>query len=242
MIDGRVDRKKQTKIKILTSTLRRARETSMYVAWAGSVEQYIELIPMEKGGWTGAKFEEAKQTMPEFHKRWRNDRFHTRWPGGESYDDVRARIETALIEIEQQSAPVLVVAHGTVLQLLYCYFSDKNVEECHEVKFPHHTVMEFLPVNTRWSSSGGSYTVRKYTMPQETQTPVSPRRSNINTDTKRNNNNNNNNNKYLQSTFCHVYFIYFVCVLCCAVLCASSHMLSYSQAINIKHDILFNFY
>ena len=55
--------------------------------------------------------------MPREHARWRSDVRHARYPGGESFNDLILRVEGVLIDIEQQTSPVLVVSHLSTLQV-----------------------------------------------------------------------------------------------------------------------------
>ena len=175
--DGTARRAKRQRIKIMVSTLKRAGETAANVTEFGDVEAYPELNPLDKGVFVGAKFRDSHSAVsPAFYERWEKDRYKTRWPGGESYSDVRVRVENVLIEIEQQAAPVLVVAHGTVLQVLKCYFSGQNIERCWQVNFPHNTVVEFNPVEEE-----GGWSTRTYSMADSSDpsgvSPPSPSRS-----------------------------------------------------------------
>lgn len=47
-----------------------------------------------------------------------------RYPSGESYRDVIARLETVIIELERERECVCVVAHQAILRALYGYFTD----------------------------------------------------------------------------------------------------------------------
>ena len=55
-------------------------------------------------------------------------RFGYRLPGGESYADLVQRVSPFVLELERLTAPVLVVAHQSVLQVLYAYFKGIPVE------------------------------------------------------------------------------------------------------------------
>ena len=93
-------------------------------------------------GWTDSEFEVR---MPEASARWRSDVRHTRFPGGESFHDLFQRIEPLLIELEQQTGPVLVVGHLSVLQALASYFTGANLAEALASSIPHHTVLQLTP-------------------------------------------------------------------------------------------------
>ena len=103
------------------------------------------LNPLDRGmayGWTDSEFEVR---MPEASARWRSDVRHTRFPGGESFHDLFQRIEPLLIELEQQTGPVLVVSHLSVLQALASYFTGDSLGEALNSSIPHHTVLQLTP-------------------------------------------------------------------------------------------------
>lgn len=84
----------------------------------------------------------------------------SRFPGGESYKDLIRRVETVVVELEQQVIPTLVVSHVSVLQLLIAYFRNTPVEECMTIEVPLHSVIKFSPAR------GGGWS--------ESQHPLSP--------------------------------------------------------------------
>ena len=72
--------------------------------------------------------------------------FRDRFPGGESYHDLIKRLSSALIDVEQQVIPTLVVSHVSILQCLMAYFRNTPVEKCMSIEVPMHTVIKFTPV------------------------------------------------------------------------------------------------
>ena len=77
-----------------------------------------------------------------------------RFPGGESYRDLVKRLESVVVDLEQQVIPTLVVSHVSVLQVLIAYFRNSPVEKCMEIEVPLHTVMKFTPARGGgWSES-----------------------------------------------------------------------------------------
>jgi len=77
-----------------------------------------------------------------------------RFPGGESYSDLTRRLESVIVDLEQQVTPTLVVSHVSVLQLLIAYFRNSPVEKCTEIEIPLHTVIKFTPARGGgWSES-----------------------------------------------------------------------------------------
>ena len=79
-----------------------------------------------------------------------------RFPGGESYADLIHRLESIIIDVEQQVSPVLIVSHLSVLQLLIAYCRNSPVEKAMEIEVPMHTVLKFTP------SRGGGWTETRH--------------------------------------------------------------------------------
>jgi hypothetical protein len=98
------------------------------------------------------------------------------FPGGESYRDVIRRVETVVVECEQQVIPTLVVSHVSVLQLLIAYFRNSPVEKCMSIEVPLHTVLKFTPAR----GGGWSETMHELSpvdVPAERQAPFGTIRS-----------------------------------------------------------------
>lgn len=57
------------------------------------------------------------------------DIFSFRYTRGESYEDLVARLEPVIMELERQGN-VLLIAHQAVLRCLLAYFLDKPSGEC----------------------------------------------------------------------------------------------------------------
>jgi len=72
--------------------------------------------------------------------------FSFRFPGGESYSDLINRLESVVIDMEQQLGPAVVVSHVSVLQVLVSYFRSTPVAECMGIEIPIHTVLKFVPL------------------------------------------------------------------------------------------------
>lgn len=70
-------------------------------------------------------YEEIENKYPaDFLARDQN-KFSYRYPRGESYEDLVARLEPVIMELERQGN-VLVVSHQAVLRCLLAYFLDKS--------------------------------------------------------------------------------------------------------------------
>lgn len=124
-------------------------------------KQTSSLNPLDRGRLGGSwwidlctdkpPFRRLAEKDPNFYSKFEANKFHTRFPGGESYFDVQGRAESALLDIEMSTKPILVVSHVTVLQLILSYFRGTPVEESWDVPVPLHRVCEITP------TLGGGY-------------------------------------------------------------------------------------
>lgn len=106
---------------IVSSPLGRARETAEAAGRAlGLPVRVLDgLIETDFGAWEGLTFPEAAQQDPELHARWLGDP-SVPPPGGESFDQVRERIEAVRRDLVSlyPGANVLVVSHVTPIKML----------------------------------------------------------------------------------------------------------------------------
>ncbi|NKS51421.1 bifunctional RNase H/acid phosphatase [Rhodococcus hoagii] len=106
---------------VVSSPLGRARETAAAAAEALGLPVTVHdgLIETDFGKWEGLTFAEAQQRDPDVHTRWLSDT-SVRPPEGESFDEVRARIETVRDDLTASypGANILVVTHVTPIKTL----------------------------------------------------------------------------------------------------------------------------
>jgi broad specificity phosphatase PhoE len=106
---------------VLTSPLRRARQTAAAVADATGAPLVVRdaLIETDFGAWEGLTFAEARARDPELHASWLGSE-EVAPPGGESFAAVGRRIEAereAVLE-EYAGATVVLVSHVTPIKML----------------------------------------------------------------------------------------------------------------------------
>jgi probable phosphoglycerate mutase len=106
---------------ILSSPLRRARQTAAAVAeiTESSLQVRDRLIETDFGGWEGLTFAEARERDPELHARWLRSA-DVEPPGGESFAAVGERVaaEREWIVSEFAGETVVVVSHVTPIKML----------------------------------------------------------------------------------------------------------------------------
>ncbi|WP_306359132.1 bifunctional RNase H/acid phosphatase [Nocardia sp. CC227C] len=106
---------------IVSSPLGRARETAEAAGHALGVPVRVldGLIETDFGAWEGMTFAEAREHDPELHTRWLGDPSLPA-PGGESFDQVRERVEAVRRDLValHPGENVLVVSHVTPIKTL----------------------------------------------------------------------------------------------------------------------------
>lgn len=106
---------------VLTSPLSRARDTAEAAATALDAPLTVldGLIETDFGEWEGLSFAEAAERDPESHARWLGDPSLPA-PGGESFDQVRARVDAVRRDLIglYPGANLVVVSHVTPIKTL----------------------------------------------------------------------------------------------------------------------------
>jgi alpha-ribazole phosphatase len=96
----------------------RAVDTARPLAAARGVTPAIHegLREIDFGEFEGRRYEEIEASHPELYRAWMKAPTTVRFPGGESYDDLRLRALQAFEEIRAQATSALVVTHGGVIR------------------------------------------------------------------------------------------------------------------------------
>jgi broad specificity phosphatase PhoE len=107
-------------VRIVSSDLRRARDTADAVAQALSlpVETDARFREQNLGAWQGLTIEEAADADPELATRFQHRDPDVRPPGGETRVELAERAWAALLEhaAPGSAGPLVIVAHGGVIQ------------------------------------------------------------------------------------------------------------------------------
>lgn len=150
-------------VRLWTSTLRRTVETAQFIErdvisvpdqHDPSIVIEWEQLRMRKwpyldeifaGTCDGMTYSEIKNLMPDEFSRREKDKLTYRYPRGESYLDVIARLEPIIIEMERHREPVLIIGHLGILRVLIAFYKGLPREECPHVKIPQNTVIRLRP-------------------------------------------------------------------------------------------------
>ena len=106
---------------VISSPLKRAVHTAEYILGAKKKQIIYDerLCEQDFGIFEGFTYEELIQTYPNEFDSWNRDFSNYRIPEGESFSDVRQRIDCFIRELSGKKGTVLLVAHkGTLGHLL----------------------------------------------------------------------------------------------------------------------------
>ena len=89
-------------------------------------------------------YEEIIEKMPDEFERRDKDKFRYRYPRGESYEDLVARLEPVIMEMERQDS-LLVIGHQAVNRCILAYYTELSEDDLPWLDIPMHQVMRLTP-------------------------------------------------------------------------------------------------
>ncbi len=105
-----------------SSPLSRALETAAAIAAGRGLEPAVDqrLREIDFGELEGLSYDEIRTARPELYRKWMEAPASVRFPGGESFADLRSRVLAAVGSIRQRhpGEAVVVVAHGGVVRVV----------------------------------------------------------------------------------------------------------------------------
>nr|XP_005170627.1 6-phosphofructo-2-kinase/fructose-2,6-biphosphatase 2a isoform X1 [Danio rerio]XP_009295400.1 6-phosphofructo-2-kinase/fructose-2,6-biphosphatase 2a isoform X1 [Danio rerio] len=140
---GFLETQKIPDLKVWTSQLRRTIQTAEELGVP--YEQWKILNEIDAGICEEMTYEKIKEAYPDEYSLRDQDKYHYRYPGGESYQDLVQRLEPVIMELERQGN-VLVICHQAVMRCLLAYFLDKSANDLPYLKCPLHAVLKLTPV------------------------------------------------------------------------------------------------
>jgi broad specificity phosphatase PhoE/adenylate kinase family enzyme len=126
-------------LKVWTSEKKRTKQTAQGVV--APVEHIVALNELDAGICEGMTYEEMQEKFPQ-EFAWRDqDKLRYRYPWGESYLDIVARLEPVILELEREDS-VLVVSHQAVLRCVLGYFLRTRPDDLPYLNVPLHTIIK----------------------------------------------------------------------------------------------------
>ena len=140
--------------RLWTSTLKRTIDTARHIphpvlelrdggVWHQmSPRVYRNLDEIFAGDCEGLTYEEIERTYDEEARLRKRDKLGYRYPRGESYLDLIARLDPLMHELESYKEPLLVVSHQATLRVLYSYLVGGERRDAPKVEIPLHTLIK----------------------------------------------------------------------------------------------------
>jgi len=104
------------------------------------------------GLYSDLSLDQIQTNFPDMYKKWKTDTFHFRYPEGESFADLVHRLDPFILQLERLVDPILVIAHETVIKILYCYFvRSKEVFTAPSIPIPKYSIIELASTPSGWT-------------------------------------------------------------------------------------------
>lgn len=133
---------------VWTSTRRRTVETSHYFAQREyRIRQRSQMSQLNPGVCEKMSENEIRAEYPLEVRKHEADPYHHRYPRAESYHDLAVRMEPIILELEREHHDLLIIAHQSVLRVLYGYLMACNAPDIPMLEFPRNQIIEILPAS-----------------------------------------------------------------------------------------------
>lgn len=164
LIDGGGPDSPLKRLTIWTSTRRRTVETSRYLFDLGyRVRQRSQMSQLNPGVCEKMSERRIRMEYPEEVAKHEADPYHHRYPraevrspcliiehdslGLQSYHDLAVRLEPVILELEREQNDLLIIAHESVLRVLYGYLMACNATDIPGLSFPRNEIIEIIPAS-----------------------------------------------------------------------------------------------
>ncbi|KAJ9301445.1 hypothetical protein DTO271G3_1580 [Paecilomyces variotii] len=133
---------------VWTSTRRRTVETAKYLHEKGyKVRQRSQMSQLNPGVCEKMSERRIREEYPDEVAKHEMDPYHHRYPRAESYHDLAVRLEPIILELEREQNDLLIIAHESVLRVLYGYLMACNAADIPFLSFPRNEIIEIIPAS-----------------------------------------------------------------------------------------------
>ncbi|CAK7219155.1 hypothetical protein SBRCBS47491_003750 [Sporothrix bragantina] len=131
---------------VWTSTRLRTMQTADYLKDRGyKVRQRSQMSQINPGVCEKLSDRALRALYPEEVELHELDPYHHRFPRAESYHDLAVRLEPIILELEREQNDLLIIAHESVLRVLYSYLMHCSAMDIPKLKFPRNKIIEIIP-------------------------------------------------------------------------------------------------
>ncbi|KAF5871151.1 putative 6-phosphofructo-2-kinase fructose bisphosphatase protein [Botrytis fragariae] len=133
---------------VWSSTRKRTVETAEYLKGKGfRVRQRSQMSQLNPGICEKLSEKAMKRLYPDEVRMHELDPYHHRYPRAESYHDLAVRMEPIILELEREQNDLLIIAHESVLRVLYGYLMACDAMNIPTLKFPRNEIIEIIPAS-----------------------------------------------------------------------------------------------
>jgi 6-phosphofructo-2-kinase / fructose-2,6-biphosphatase 4 len=152
-------------LSVWTSTRLRTIQTADYLREIGyKVRQRSQMSQINPGVCEKMSERAIRHIYPEEVEKHELDPYHHRYPRAEvrrvgrppmnraneiflsqSYHDLAVRLEPIILELEREQNDLLIIAHESVLRVLYAYLMHCSTMDIPKLKFPRDEIIEIIP-------------------------------------------------------------------------------------------------
>ncbi|KAJ3947265.1 uncharacterized protein N0V96_003656 [Colletotrichum fioriniae] len=133
-------------LSVWTSTRCRTVQTADYLKNKGfKVRQRSQMSQINPGVCEKMSERAIRHLYPEEVEKHELDPYHHRYPRAESYHDLAVRLEPIILELEREQSDLLIIAHESVLRVLYAYLMHCATMDIPILKFPRDEIIEIIP-------------------------------------------------------------------------------------------------
>ncbi|KAK3945822.1 6-phosphofructo-2-kinase-domain-containing protein [Diplogelasinospora grovesii] len=131
---------------VWTSTRVRTVQTSEPFKELGyKVRQRSQMAQINPGVCEKLSERAIRNLYPEEAEKHELDPYHHRYPRAESYHDLAVRLEPIILELEREQNDLLIIAHESVLRVLYAYLMHCSTMDIPKLKFRRDEIIEIIP-------------------------------------------------------------------------------------------------
>lgn len=128
---------------VWTSTRRRTIETAQFLHQKGyKVRHRSQMSQLNPGVCEKMSERRIRKEYPDEVAKHELDPYHHRYPRAESYHDLAVRLEPIILELERERNDLLIIAHESVLRVLYGYLMACNAADIPFLSFPRNEIIE----------------------------------------------------------------------------------------------------
>ncbi|SZF01711.1 unnamed protein product [Blumeria hordei] len=141
--DSKSENSTEKLLTVWTSDSKNSYETAIPLEEEGfKVRQRSQLSQINPGVCENLNESSIRKLYPDEIEKHEADPYHHRYPRAESYHDLAVRLEPIILELEREENDLLIIAHESVLRVLYGYLMACDAMLIPALYFPRDQIIE----------------------------------------------------------------------------------------------------